>query len=224
MRGSDQLATATADATAGAEGNALLTSTNGALLVGLLAVEGFTILGVRQMITLHVFLGIALIGPVLLKIVTTTYRFVRYYTGRPAYVRRGAPPALLRLIGPLVVLSSVLVLGTGVGLLAFRPGHAGLMLTAHKASFVVWFGLMTVHVLGHAREAARLSWRELRALHRRAAAPGSSPQSGGAGYARGSRIRLLALVLALAVGVGAAAVALPAAAPWTNGRAQLGDH
>jgi hypothetical protein len=220
MQRSDRLTTATATAagTAGAEGNALLTSTTGALLVGLLAVEGFTILGIEQMITLHVFLGIALIGPVLLKIVTTTYRFVRYYTGHPAYVRRGAPPALLRLIGPLVVLSSVLVLGTGAALLAFRPGHAGLMLTAHKASFVIWFGLMAVHVLGHAREAARLSWRELRAAHGRAVL------SAGAGRTGRSRLRLVALVLALAVGVGAAAVVLPTAAPWTSGRAQLGDH
>ena len=75
----------------GVEGNSRLTSTNGMLLLALLAVEGFTVLSVRQMITLHVFLGTLLIGPVLLKIGSTAYRFARYYTGAPAYVDKGPP-------------------------------------------------------------------------------------------------------------------------------------
>jgi hypothetical protein len=103
---------------AGVDGNSPLTASTGIVLTVLLLVEGWTVLDVRGYITLHAFIGLVLIGPIALKCATTMYRFTRYYTGQPGYVKRGAPPVLLRLIGPLVILSSVAVLGTGVALLA----------------------------------------------------------------------------------------------------------
>lgn len=124
-------------ADAGVEGNARLTSTTGMVLLALLAIEGLTILSVRSLITLHVFLGILLIGPVLLKTGSTAYRFARYYTGARPYVTKGPPHVLLRLLGPLVVVSSLMLLGTGVALLAVRPSDPGLLLQGHKASFVI---------------------------------------------------------------------------------------
>ena len=51
----------------GVEGNSRLTSATGIVLLALLAVEGVTILSVRQMITLHIFVGVLLLGPVLLQ-------------------------------------------------------------------------------------------------------------------------------------------------------------
>ena len=57
-----------------------------------------------------------LIPPVLLKIGSTGWRFVRYYRGSPAYRRKGPPPALLRLLGPVVVILTVGVLASGVAL------------------------------------------------------------------------------------------------------------
>ncbi len=50
----------------GVGGNSRLTSATGIVLLALLAVEGVTILSVRQMITLHIYVGILLLGPVLL--------------------------------------------------------------------------------------------------------------------------------------------------------------
>ncbi len=47
-----------------------------------------------------------LAGQVLLKIGSTGYRFARYYTGAVPYVRKGPPAPLLRLLGPVVVLTS----------------------------------------------------------------------------------------------------------------------
>jgi hypothetical protein len=47
------------------ESNGRLTASNAAVLLVLLAAEGFTILGIRQMITPHVFIGMVLIPPVL---------------------------------------------------------------------------------------------------------------------------------------------------------------
>ena len=53
----------------------------GALLLVGFAVEGVTILELPRLLFLHFLIGLLLIGPVLLKIGSTGYRFVRYYTG-----------------------------------------------------------------------------------------------------------------------------------------------
>jgi hypothetical protein len=200
------------DSTApGVAGNARLTGLNGMLLCVLLAVEGATILRLRQLISVHIYVGVLLVGPVLLKSASTSYRVVRYYTGARPYREKGPPHPLLRVLGPLLILTTFAVLGTGVALLTVRPGHAGLLLTAHKASFVLWFAVMTVHVLGHIRAAATDSWRELHA----------SPTDPAA---RRRRIRIALTALALVAGVAAATAIMPAAAPWTKDNVSFRDR
>ena len=130
------------------------------MLLVLLAAEGATVLRVRQLISPHVFLGMLLIPPVLVKLGSTGYRFVRYYTGAPAYRRKGPPPVLLRLLGPVVVILTVVLLVSGVALLLVSPAWSAQLLFVHKASFVLWFFAMTVHVLGHLAEVARLAPRD----------------------------------------------------------------
>ena len=193
---------------AGAEGNARLTSITGLALLVMLAVEGYTILDVQGLITLHIFLGTMLVAPVLLKSGSTIYRFSRYYAGAEPYVRKGPPHPILRVIGPLVIISSLLVLGSGLGLLAVPAGQAGFLLTVHKASFIVWVALMTIHVLGHLRGAAIDGWREVTPRRNDPAA-------------RRRSARLVIIVLVLLVGAGAAAVVLPSASGWTN-RTKIG--
>jgi hypothetical protein len=188
----------------GVEGNSRLTSVNGMVLLVLLAVEGFTILSVRQMITLHVYLGVLLVGPVLLKCASTIYRFARYYTGAAEYVRRGAPSTALRLLGPVVIVTSLAVLGTGIALIYTGPDRTGPWLTLHKASFILWFGAMAIHVLGHIVEAGRTTVREMR-------------RSAGRD-ARRRRLRTIALVLGLLAGVGLATGLMPTAHSWTSGQ------
>ena len=142
------------------EANARLTSPVAVLLLILLAAEGLTLPAVNALLRPHVFIGFALIPPVALKLVSTLYRFTRYYSHAPAYREKGPPPTLLRVLGPVVVLSTVLLLASGVALL-FLPGSwQQLMLTLHKASFIVWFGVMTVHVVGHIVETAQLGPRD----------------------------------------------------------------
>ena len=118
---------------------------------------------------------------------------------------------MLRALGPLVILTTFAVLGTGVGLFAVRPGAAGLLLTAHKASFVVWFAVMTVHVLGHIRAAAVDTWRDLRG------SPGDP-----AGSRR--RVRIALTALALVAGIAAATAIMPEAAPWTKDTVSFRDR
>jgi len=67
-------------ATAGAEGNERLTAMTGSLLLLGFAVEGFTVLQIHRLLFIHVLVGGLLIGPVLLKMASAIYRFVKYYT------------------------------------------------------------------------------------------------------------------------------------------------
>ena len=98
----------------GPVGNALLTGTTGAALVVVLAVEGVTLLQIHQLISWHVFVGMVLVPLVLLKTASTMYRFGHYYRGDPPYAEKGPPHPLLRVTGPLLVVSTLALLGTGV--------------------------------------------------------------------------------------------------------------
>jgi hypothetical protein len=145
----------------GVEGNARLTAANAAVLLVLLAIEGVTILRIRPLLSPHVFIGAVLIPPVLLKVASTTWRFARYYRGAPAYRRKGPPPVLLRLLGPVIVILTLVLLASGVGLMLVGQSWLPLLLKVHKASFVLWFGATTVHVLGHLGKVFRLAPRDL---------------------------------------------------------------
>ena len=133
-------------------GNEQLTATIGAILLVLLAVLGVTIVRIGQLLDVHLFLGLVLIGPVAAKLASTGYRFARYYTHEPAYRHKGPPPAALRLLAPLVVASTLVVFVTGVLLLFDGPVHRDFLVLAHKVSFFVWLAVTAVHVLGHLAE------------------------------------------------------------------------
>lgn len=199
----------------GADGNARLTGAVGLVLLVLLFVEGITVLQVRQLITLHIFVGLLLIPPTAVKFGSTFYRFVRYYRRSPGYVHHGPPPPLLRWTAPLLIIFTGAVLMTGVALLAVGPERPGLLLTAHKASFIVWFALMALHVLGHVKDAVVLSRRDWWPRADRVRPLGKAPRG------KGQRRGLVAV--SLLTGVALAAALLPVASPWTN-RSDLGRH
>jgi hypothetical protein len=189
------------------EGNGRLTETTGMLLTILLLIEGFTILNVRGYITLHAAVGLVLLGPAALKCASTLYRFAAYYTGRPAYVRRGPPHLVLRALGPLVLLSTVAVLATGVVLLADH-GRSGTWLGMHKASFIAWLVVTGLHFVGHLQGAVRGTVLEF-------------CRSAGDPARRGKGLRWTAVVAALLVGVAVAVAFTPAANSW---HVQRHDH
>jgi hypothetical protein len=131
------------------EGNERLTAATGVLLIALLAALGVTILRIGPLISEHLFIGLLLIPPLVLKLGSTGYRFVRYYISDPVYRKRGAPPAALRLMAPIVVLTSLAVFATGVALLVAGPAGSGTLRGLHKASFIAWIAVTSLHVLGH---------------------------------------------------------------------------
>jgi hypothetical protein len=129
----------------GSDGNEQLTAIVATLLLLLLAVEGATLLNMRSLLTVHAFVGVLLIPVVAVKLGSTGWRMLRYYLGADEYVRRGPPHLLLRaIVAPVLVASTIVLFGSGVGLLGQREGA---LVGLHKASFLVWFGATTVHVL-----------------------------------------------------------------------------
>lgn len=120
----------------GVGGNARLTDATGAALFGLLAAEGITIVRIHDLITAHVFVGIAIAAFVATKLGSVGYRFARYYIGDPTYVRKGAPNPVLRVDGPIVVVTTIAVLATGIAGLA-SGRSARWLIDLHKASFIL---------------------------------------------------------------------------------------
>ncbi len=152
----------------GVEGNTRLTGSLAAVIFVLLAAEGVTILSVQRLLTAHVFIGAILIPPIAVKIGSTTWRMLRYYTGHGAYRRKGPPRPLLRILGPVVVILTVLLFVSGVGLVVGAPvSWRPALFTLHRAIFVAWFGVMVIHVLGHVVETARVAPRDWLARTRR---------------------------------------------------------
>ncbi len=145
----------------GVQGNERLTATTGLVLLVLLAVEGFTVLGVREMFGIHVFVGLLLLPPIGLKLASTGYRFVRYYTGNTAYRQAGPPRPLLRVIAPFLVLCTVALFGSGLLLLLEGPQNHDTVRTIHTASFFVWFWLMAIHVLAYIWRSPGLVWADI---------------------------------------------------------------
>lgn len=154
--------------TGGPAGNAALTAWTAMVLLVVSFAEGLTLVNVRGLISWHVALGALLVPPALLKTASTGWRMVRYYVGSPSYRMAGPPPILLRLLGPLVVVSTLGLLGSGVVLVLLGPDGSyrsavsmfGLRLDwvgVHKGFFLVWFAIMTLHVLGRILPALRIA-------------------------------------------------------------------
>jgi hypothetical protein len=131
----------------GSNGNEQLTAIVATLLLVLLAAEGATILQIGSLLTVHAFIGMLLIPVVAVKFASTGWRMARYYLGAQEYVLRGPPHLVLRaLVAPVLVASTVVLFGSGVALLALDE-RQGTIVGLHKASFVVWLGAMSLHVL-----------------------------------------------------------------------------
>jgi hypothetical protein len=187
----------------GAEGNDILTSATAVVLTGLLAVEGYTVVNMRGLVGLHMFIGLALIPPVLLKLASTGYRFVRYYTGSRPYRALGPPVLPLRLMAPVLVASTIAVFLTGVLLLA--AGHkSDTLLLLHKASFIVFGVVFAVHFLAYVPRVARSLRTDWGAARREAVS--------------GAGLRGMLVAAALGGGAALALSLLSAINAWHGGR------
>jgi len=185
----------------GPAANGRLTALAGVALLIVLAAEGLTIVGIHRLLAAHVFIGFIVVGVVAVKLASTSYRFFRYYTGDPRFGQAGPPRPLLRVLAPLLIVLTLVVLGSGIGLLATHPGRSSTLVTIHKASFILWFVVTTVHVLAYALRS--LVWSAAEVTGR-----------GSAAVLAGRRRRFLALLGGLVVGLGLAVATAGWAHPW----------
>ncbi|MDX6653430.1 MAG: hypothetical protein QOH18_122 [Solirubrobacterales bacterium] len=185
----------------GVAGNARLTGAVAVALLVLLTAEGVTIPFIGQLLGPHMFIGLLLVPPVALKMASTGYRFARYYAHDEPYVRKGPPPAFLRVLAPGVVLTTFAVFGTGIALLFTGP-PSNTLIFAHKLSFIAWVALMSLHVLGHLLELPRLAsadWRR---------------HGGDEARLAGAGLRAAALATAIGVGIPLGILALSLGKSW----------
>ncbi|HEY0530996.1 MAG TPA: hypothetical protein VGD29_05280 [Actinoplanes sp.] len=184
--------------TGGPAGNARLTAWTGVVLLTLLMAELFTLIDVGGLISWHLVIGVLLIPPALLKTASTGWRIVGYYLGRSPYRQAGPPPTVLRVLGPLVVATTLALLGSGLLLILLGPATSRTVVvdafgqrvdwvTVHQAVFVAWAVVTGLHVL------ARLlpTWRLIGSRAAAAPVPG--------GYRRAATLAVTALVAILTI-------------------------
>lgn len=144
--------------TGGPAGNTRLTAWFGVALLCLLVVQIITLTDILGMMKWHVAVGLLLIPPSLAKVASTGWRIVRYYTRTASFRKAGPPPLLLRLLGPVLILSTLSVLATGLVVLwvgqleGDRPvytlfGSTWSAKDMHQASYSVWIFAAGFHVL-----------------------------------------------------------------------------
>jgi hypothetical protein len=206
--------------TGGPAGNARLTAAVGLLLLGVCLAELVTLLDVNGLISWHIGIGVALIPLALAKTATTGWRILRYYGGVRPYRQAGPPPMPLRILGPVVVVTTLAVLGSGLALIAVGPdsGRATLFtapglrvspLTIHQAAFILWAVATGLHVLARAVPAVQLLL----------------PATSSRPTVSGSVGRVVVVVAILALAAMTAAIVLSLSGSWTSGdRLHRPDH
>jgi len=187
----------------GPPGNERLTTSVGLVLLALLGIETLTTLALHSYLPEHIFLGLLLIPPVFLKLASTGWRFFRYYTNSKPYRLEGPPRLLLRLLAPLLVVSTLTLFGSGVALIIVGHG-GGPLLQLHAASFAVWGVVIAIHILAYLTQVVRVGVADWR----RHAIP----------KVAGTRSRRAVLLGALLAGAVLALATYPAQQAWLNNR------
>lgn len=149
-------------ARANPSGNERLTAAAGLLVIVPVLVEIATILlGVHTFMSVHVFVGVALIPPIVLKLASTGWRFARYYTRNRAYFEHSPPQIAMRLLAPLFVAATVVLFGSGVAMGLLRGNALEIARRLHGPASVIWLVLLGVHVLVYVARAVRSTAGEI---------------------------------------------------------------
>lgn len=133
------------EADSGVTGNQRLTAMAGAVLLVLTALVIATAAYAHGLLPTHIFVGVWFLGPLAVMAGSTGYRVLRYYTGSPAFLRRGKPLLALRLLAWLLLLSTILVVASGLALFWTGPGF----LPVHVFTALFWLPVVVTHAVAH---------------------------------------------------------------------------
>jgi MFS family permease len=152
------------------EGNESLISWTGLLLIPLLGLVGLTGLAFGTLWRAHFIVGILLIPVLGFKLLTTTYRAVRYYMGSAKYRAEGPPDWPARIMAPFLIAATVVAMVTGVEMwLVNNQDHP--WSTIHTDSVVIMGGLVGLHILIYLPKALSAGLRDLKQMHVRRSKP-----------------------------------------------------
>lgn len=151
------------DVASGVAANERISAVGGAVLLLLALGIGITILQIRDLLPEHYLIGFLMLGPLGLKLSSTGYRFVRYYTHSQPYRRAGPPELVMRLSAPFLVVATIAVFATGIELWLFGYRYGTWWFQAHVVSFLAWTAFLAVHLLGYAQRSFSAGWEEVTA-------------------------------------------------------------
>jgi hypothetical protein len=130
--------------------NERMTAIAGAVVFVFIIAELLITANLHGLLTEHIFVGVLLSGPLVVKMFSTGYRFFRYYTKSSDFVRKGPPNIILRLLAPFLVLTTFLVFISGFGL---TFGHDDRLFgKIHSVSVALWIPLTAVHAYAYIRK------------------------------------------------------------------------
>jgi len=183
-------------------GNERLIALAGFVLLVLIITEIVITTNLHAFMPVHIFIGIFLTFPLLIKMGSTGYRFVSYYTGSPAFVKKGPPRLVMRLLAPLLLIATISLVVSGITLALLGPTNAlsVWVLRLHALSVICWLPLLALHVGSYIWRVPRLILADWRKRY--------SHLASGRGWRYG--ITLIALL----AGVSAAVLLLPHMNPW----------
>lgn len=193
-------------------GNEQMTALVGIVLLVLIGAEIVITAKMHALMSIHIFIGVLLTVPLFVKIGSTGYRFLHYYTGSSAFVQKGPPRLEMRLLAPLLLLASLGLVTSGIILALLGPTNVWSVwvLRLHALSVICWLPLLALHVGAYI-------WRIPRLLLADWQKRATSRVSG-----RGRRYA--GTLVALLTGVCAAVLFLPHAASWTAWEPNISPH
>lgn len=167
-----------ARADAGVVGNSRLTSLLGVVLLALLAIQVVSALFFALLTynvaffngptydivrPVHFFVGFAIMPLLGLKLVSTGWRFSRYYLHSRAYRRAGPPQWMARLSAPLLIISGISLFASGVEMWSFQNQLNWPWTAIHNVAAFTFVAVLLLHVVIHIRQANREAAEDLSA-------------------------------------------------------------
>jgi len=117
-----------------------------------------------------------------------------------AYVRKGPPRLSLRILAVPLVATTLVLIGSGGGLLVTGPAEPGGLIALHNVSTLIWLPLIVIHAFAYVRRIPREVAPDVRA----------TPEV----ERPGARLRVGVTIGALTAGAIAAVFVLPTDVPW----------
>jgi hypothetical protein len=185
--------------------NSRVVALTGLAILVLLPIPYGTALFLDVLWRVHYFSGLLLIPLLGVKLGATGWRALRYYLGDARYRADGPPHPMPRVTAPILVLSTVVLFGSGI-VMMLGADRSGPWSTVHNGAAIIFTGALGLHLLAHLWDTPA-----------EVAADVAPARVAGTHQVPGARRRLLLTVAAFAVGLAVAAAAAPSA-QWITSR------